>query len=500
MSDPKGMIRVSSGTAEEVVVPTPPKHGAPWSEADLAQLVDLARHGQSAVQIGQSLGRTANAIELTAARLSSGSAAAPDALNWLAAHPDPTALLAARPIVGRHDFRPSTESTAPNLLPAYQPRHAAPSDGPEEPADIAELMVAAIDSLPERDRHILDARLGLQAGQPRTLEVVGVELGITRERVRQLQVRALRRVRALAGNEPLARAQRAIVADPDSGPSALNDLIEATLIDEIPNIAADAVLATLGFPNADRQAVLDRLRAWRRAQLAAQPTPPAVRIARPDGSAIADRWFSAADWPSSHQDPQPLARRRSRNVEIDGDGFSGGFMSTKLGRDVEFESRMEWASLRIAETAAVIRSYCEQPAAIPYHFAGKQRTYYADIAIQHVDGRVLLAEIKTPAHYGYSWVRAKTAAGRQWAHQQGWGWVQLGPGGSVVDLEHRVLEPAAAAAIDAALSGRGELNHDDLRYLRQAWALTLLDLSTYATQRDLVFDGYIRPTRLAIKR
>jgi RNA polymerase primary sigma factor len=41
-------------------------------------------------------------------------------------------------------------------------------------------------------------RFGLTGETPRTLEQVGVELGITRERVRQLETRALRELRASA--------------------------------------------------------------------------------------------------------------------------------------------------------------------------------------------------------------------------------------------------------------------------------------------------------------
>jgi RNA polymerase primary sigma factor len=49
-----------------------------------------------------------------------------------------------------------------------------------------------------RMRHVLTMRFGLEGQPPRTLEQVGTELGITRERVRQLESRALRELRALA--------------------------------------------------------------------------------------------------------------------------------------------------------------------------------------------------------------------------------------------------------------------------------------------------------------
>jgi RNA polymerase primary sigma factor len=54
---------------------------------------------------------------------------------------------------------------------------------------------AALNGLPERERKILQLRYGLLDGQRRTLEEVGVAFGITRERTRQLEAEALRRLR-----------------------------------------------------------------------------------------------------------------------------------------------------------------------------------------------------------------------------------------------------------------------------------------------------------------
>ena len=49
-----------------------------------------------------------------------------------------------------------------------------------------------------RQQRVLTERFGLKDGKPKTLEEVGVILGITRERVRQLETRALRELRTVA--------------------------------------------------------------------------------------------------------------------------------------------------------------------------------------------------------------------------------------------------------------------------------------------------------------
>jgi len=59
-------------------------------------------------------------------------------------------------------------------------------------------LARAIRSLRPRQQRVLIERFGLENGKPKTLEEVGVILGITRERVRQLETRALRDLRAVA--------------------------------------------------------------------------------------------------------------------------------------------------------------------------------------------------------------------------------------------------------------------------------------------------------------
>jgi RNA polymerase primary sigma factor len=59
-------------------------------------------------------------------------------------------------------------------------------------------LAAALEKLNPRMRHVLSLRFGLDGEKARTLEEVGSGLGITRERVRQLEARALRELRVVA--------------------------------------------------------------------------------------------------------------------------------------------------------------------------------------------------------------------------------------------------------------------------------------------------------------
>ena len=50
-------------------------------------------------------------------------------------------------------------------------------------------------TLTEREARVLQLRFGLEDGRSRTLEEVGREFGVTRERIRQIEAKALRKLR-----------------------------------------------------------------------------------------------------------------------------------------------------------------------------------------------------------------------------------------------------------------------------------------------------------------
>ncbi len=70
-----------------------------------------------------------------------------------------------------------------------------------EPADAAtqrllrEQVQEILSELDERERQVLEMRFGLTDGRNRTLEEVGQEFGVTRERIRQIEAKALRKLR-----------------------------------------------------------------------------------------------------------------------------------------------------------------------------------------------------------------------------------------------------------------------------------------------------------------
>jgi RNA polymerase primary sigma factor len=104
------------------------------------------------------------------------------------------------------------EGTLSDLLPG------------EAEADAEELLVEnalqdhvrdLLDILPERERYVVEQRYGLEGDGSATLEEIGADIGVTRERVRQIQTSALRRLRAYA-----LKAELGSLLDPCYSPAS----------------------------------------------------------------------------------------------------------------------------------------------------------------------------------------------------------------------------------------------------------------------------------------
>ena len=76
-----------------------------------------------------------------------------------------------------------------------------PDDDAPQPSEIAsatilrEVIERELHTLTPREEHVIKLRFGLYDGRSRTLEEVGKEFKITRERIRQIEAKALRKLR-----------------------------------------------------------------------------------------------------------------------------------------------------------------------------------------------------------------------------------------------------------------------------------------------------------------
>jgi RNA polymerase primary sigma factor len=141
------------------------------AEAERALAQELGREG-SAAEVGAAVGLTADQVaRLRGQGLDAASLDAP--------------------------LRGADDQSLGDLL-------AGPPPDAEVDAAAPAALGAALGLLPPREAQVLRLRHGLGGDRPRTLEEVGARLGVTRERVRQLEASALRKLRT----PPLARTLR----------------------------------------------------------------------------------------------------------------------------------------------------------------------------------------------------------------------------------------------------------------------------------------------------
>ena len=76
-----------------------------------------------------------------------------------------------------------------------------PDEGASEPSEAAsftllkEQLMDVLSTLTPREEKVLKLRFGIEDGRTRTLEEVGKEFNVTRERIRQIEAKALRKLR-----------------------------------------------------------------------------------------------------------------------------------------------------------------------------------------------------------------------------------------------------------------------------------------------------------------
>lgn len=90
---------------------------------------------------------------------------------------------------------PIGEEDDSNLGDFVADNNAVTPEGNVESVMLREHIDSLLDDLKDREKQVVILRFGLEDGHPRTLEEVGKEFNVTRERIRQIEAKALRKLR-----------------------------------------------------------------------------------------------------------------------------------------------------------------------------------------------------------------------------------------------------------------------------------------------------------------
>jgi len=332
------------------------------------------------------------------------------------------------------------------------------------------LVTEAVSALAPRTGHIMKLRLGLDGEEPQTLAEIAAEIGVSRERIRQIQEKAIRQLaargrrRTIDGVEPAAK------------------MLRSWLLDRIDFQRQEYVARTVNLGTAmfgPRALALGTLFMLRLAGIkkddARKLLPPGLaanygRLGVRDrpGTDFSWRIGQFIVWPEMPQVTNALpGRGRAREINEMSRGITGQFESTKLGRAVAYESRMELAFFLRLEAYANVVHYQEQPFAIKYVLNGIEHSYYPDVLFTLDDGRLVLAEIKTRSDFGQVRDLFKWAALWDFCRTFGYG-LYIGDSRNSFQVYARRAFPAALETMVLA-----DLQRGPIRWLRYQQLLAL---------------------------
>ncbi|MGX1729904.1 TnsA endonuclease N-terminal domain-containing protein, partial [Streptomyces diastaticus] len=360
---------------------------------------------------------------------------------------------------------------------------------------LRELVAAAVDDLAEpRDRDVLGRRLGLHDQPAQTLETAAESLGVSRERVRQLQTRAIRRL--VRNTAPASRRLRQVLGELScmgrEGPGAQPPAAERLL--DLADVLLPSVTPRQAVPLLARLAGADKVRAENLAAEAStirtlrndEARREAVREGRIDRSTR--RWAAVAaevDWFGDRRPAPPRAELETlREEENRTRGRFGAWHCPKLDRAVSYESETELRVIQLLSFASQITYYQEQPLAIGYEYEGRQRTYYPDLLAATADGSCVLIEVKPVYEMAMAINVAKYRATADFCRRRGWGLVVTDGYRTRRLLEHQAVDPRLEDALSLALAAGHELSWPQIRAAVGVLPMGSLDLAALILSRE----------------
>jgi RNA polymerase sigma factor (sigma-70 family) len=142
----------------------------------------LGKSAKKRHELTQSLGRAPTIEELA------------QALGWAVSEVEHLEHLRQQPV---SLDAPTGEEGKTRLLEVVPDRSNVPGEGLGAVLRARADLASVLEDLPDPERNVVTLRFGLAGEEPMTLESIGRRMGVTRERVRQIEAGALRRLRAL---------------------------------------------------------------------------------------------------------------------------------------------------------------------------------------------------------------------------------------------------------------------------------------------------------------
>lgn len=329
--------------------------------------------------------------------------------------------------------------------------------------------------LTPRECHILDRRYGLLDAKPCSLQDIGEQLGISRERVRQLIDKSLRRIRT-TGYSQLKKAQLDRPPAqfinylreqmPDSGEDGDTTILRF-ITDHLPYLppGTHALPLILYFLTPQGKADKERFNRLRHQStgttlVASTPKRQTRRLNRLLRDVI---WPEDVSRWSLHQFDgyQPQA-----NAAMSAESQAKQFFSLKLKRDVSYLSDREYNLLGELEAHEDVIYYLERPFKVKYSFDGVEKDYNPTVFVLLKDKRGIVFDVEPVIFMALQANLTRWTALRQFCAEKGFGLVVCDGTRSIQAVQKSKIRPEIRDMILKRLE-QGELKWPEYNSLRQ---------------------------------
>jgi hypothetical protein len=179
--------------------------------------------------------------------------------------------------------------------------------------------------------------------------------------------------------------------------------------------------------------------------------------------------------------------RRRRTISKDSKGKSGCYFSQKLGREVQYESQLEWEFLLSIEELQSVVFYQEQPFAVPYEFGHQSYKYYPDILLVLEDGKGIVVEIKPVFQMALHRNLAKWSALRKFCDVKGIGILVTDGRRTIQQLQQQEIDADFAQAVLTALQC-GPLSWNEYREIKEKYNVDRNSFLALVLRKRLIWE------------
>jgi hypothetical protein len=318
--------------------------------------------------------------------------------------------------------------------------------------------LAQSSALSPRESAIIELRYGLTSGEPNILETIGYKVGVTRERIRQILDRSLRKIvskgqREIKGGkvtEPCAELLlylRNTIRPKDAG--AIDRLVDFAE-NNLPYLPEKYSLSLIAYLTFQKKKDVDSILITARRIYRQRKSAKWKELKRNTLSEKFKELLFYAKWFNSSQLEAiftPESSSRKRSVSLNGQGKAGEFYSNKMSRLVEYESELEQDFFQWLEQLDEVEFYQEQPFEIPYDYEGKQYVYYPDVLIMLKNGKALVVEIKPVFGMALNINLVKWGTLKKFCTDKGFGLLVTDGRYAIQEIQKHEVNPSYSAAV-----------------------------------------------------